>query len=68
MLSPFVDEMIPSLLAMVLFAVSSVSARRSVGIFGPATANFFRQILAVLLLVAFVLMMGSGFSLSLIHI
>ena len=56
------SEMIPSLLAMVLFAVSSVSARRSVGIFGPAAANFFRQILAVLLLVAFVLVMGSGFS------
>ena len=62
MLEPSFCEMIPSLLAMVLFAVSSVSARRSVGIFGPATANFFRQILAVLLLVAFVLMMGSGFS------
>lgn len=53
--------MIPSLLAMVLFAVSSVSARRSVGIFGPSTANFLRQIVAVLLLAAFVLLMGSGF-------
>ncbi len=54
--------MIPSLLAMVLFAVSSVSARRSVGVFGPATANFLRQILAVVLLVVFVLFLGSGFS------
>lgn len=54
--------MIPSLLAMVLFAVSSVSARRSVGIFGPATANFLRQVLAVLLLVSFVAGIGSGLS------
>ncbi|MEY4692404.1 MAG: hypothetical protein RIT19_2729 [Verrucomicrobiota bacterium] len=54
--------MIPSLLAMVLFAVSSVSARRSVAVFGPATANFLRQILAVLLLNLFVLWLGSGFS------
>lgn len=54
--------MIPSLLAMALFAVSSVSARRSVAVFGPATANFLRQILAVLLLVLLVLLLGSGFS------
>jgi len=54
--------MIPSLLAMALFAVSSVSARRSVGVFGPATANFFRQVLAVGLLVALVAALGSGFS------
>lgn len=54
--------MIPSLLAMALFAVSSVSARRSVGVFGPAAANFLRQILAVLLLVALVVGLGSGFT------
>jgi len=54
--------MIPSLLAMALFAASSVSARRSVGVFGPATANFLRQILAVMLLVGLVAGLGSGFS------
>ena len=54
--------MIPSLLAMALFAASSVSARRSVGVFGSATANFLRQILAVMLLVVLVAGLGSGFS------
>jgi drug/metabolite transporter (DMT)-like permease len=41
---------IPALLAMVLFAGSAVSARKSVGHLGPAAANFWRQLLSVALL------------------
>ena len=52
--------MIPALLAMVLFAGSSVSARRSVGHLGSAGANFWRQILSVLLLGLLALLVGGG--------
>jgi drug/metabolite transporter (DMT)-like permease len=54
--------MIPSLLAMVLFAASSVSARRSVGFLGPSAANFWRQTIAVTLLGIAAFAHGGGFS------
>lgn len=52
--------MIPSLLAMVLFAASSVSARGSVGHLGPAAANFWRQALSVVLLGLAAFVLGGG--------
>jgi drug/metabolite transporter (DMT)-like permease len=53
--------MIPALLAAILFAMSSASARRSVSFLGPAAANFWRQLGAVLLLAAYAHTVGTGF-------
>lgn len=52
--------MTAALLAMVLFAASSVSARRSVGHLGPAGANFWRQLLSVVLLGVFAAFLAGG--------
>lgn len=52
--------MIPAVLALMLFAVSAVSARRSVGFLGSAGANFWRQTLSVSLLCVLALWWGGG--------
>jgi drug/metabolite transporter (DMT)-like permease len=45
---------------MVLFAASSVSARKSVGHLGPAAANFWRQFLSVALLGALAVLLAGA--------
>ncbi len=52
--------MIPAVLALLLFAVSAVSARRSVSFLGSAGANFWRQTLSVSLLCVLALGWGGG--------
>lgn len=52
--------MIPALLATVLFAVSTISGRRNVRLLGSAGANFWRQLLAVLVLALYAHTLGQG--------
>lgn len=52
--------MIPALLATVLFAASTVSGRRNVGRLGSAGANFWRQVVALVLLALYAHTLGQG--------
>jgi drug/metabolite transporter (DMT)-like permease len=54
--------LIPALLAMGLFATSSVAARRSIQSIGPNNASFIRILLATLLLGLHAHTFGAGFS------
>lgn len=54
--------MLGALAATLLFAVSSVSARRSLEHIGPPAANLVRQLIAVLLLAAYAHTLGTGWS------
>lgn len=52
--------MIPALLATVLFAFSTISGRRNVQLLGSASANFWRQLTAVVVLAAYAHTLGQG--------
>jgi len=52
--------MIPATLAMLLFAFSSVAAKRSVSLLGPATASVLRILFAAALLAVYAHVWGSG--------
>lgn len=52
--------MIAAVIAMLLFATSSVAAHRSIGHLGPAGANFWRVLIATLVLVVYAHGFGGG--------